>query len=77
MINLRFILLKGILAMLFVATAISCEKDQRVETKENIALTSEVVRPKNLWRPVSPMAQFKVGRRRPIVDKNKGKMGER
>lgn len=39
MINLRFILLKGILAMLFVATAISCEKDQRVETKENIALT--------------------------------------
>jgi len=46
MINLRFILLKGILAMLFVATAISCEKDQRVETKENIALTSEVVRAK-------------------------------
>ena len=38
--------MKGILAMLFVATAISCEKDQRVETKENIALTSEVVRAK-------------------------------
>lgn len=38
--------MKGILAMLFVATAISCEKDQRVETKENIALTSEVVKAK-------------------------------
>ena len=38
--------MKGILAMLFVTTAISCEKDQRVETKENIALTSEVVKAK-------------------------------
>lgn len=70
MINLRFILLKGILVMLFVTTAISCEKDQRVETKENIALTSEVVKAKEFVETrINRWLQFKVGRRRPIVDK--------